>query len=303
MSTISRACSPVSGWETSSSSVSTPSFCAYSGSSACSASMNAAMPPGFCAFAMTCSASVVLPLSSPGRRSRRCGRAGSRRCRGRRRGRSSRWGSSRPGRAISSPQAHDRALAELPLDLEERGLERLVLVADPVRDRCLTAWCHGDSLSFECLSQAGCDLRRTALEVPTLDVLALEVLRPLPTPHTLRVTTDIPGPHVSPGSPGQRKRVTDARRPTLITIGERLFDRGQDTPTRSIDYDPSVARRPSPVALGAPRLPAQGSPPLPPSGSARLRSPPPGSGAPRLRSGPARAPFRPGCPGGTVARP
>jgi len=30
---ISRACSPVSGWETSSASVSTPSFCAYSGSS------------------------------------------------------------------------------------------------------------------------------------------------------------------------------------------------------------------------------------------------------------------------------
>ncbi len=66
MSMISSACSPVSGWETSSASVSTPSFCAYSGSSACSASMNAAMPPPFCAFAMACSATVVLPeLSGP----------------------------------------------------------------------------------------------------------------------------------------------------------------------------------------------------------------------------------------------
>ena len=45
MSMISSACSPVSGWETSSASVSTPSLLAYSGSSACSASMNAAMPP------------------------------------------------------------------------------------------------------------------------------------------------------------------------------------------------------------------------------------------------------------------
>jgi len=47
MSTISSACSPVSGWETSSASVSTPSFLAYSGSRACSASTNAAIPPAF----------------------------------------------------------------------------------------------------------------------------------------------------------------------------------------------------------------------------------------------------------------
>ena len=64
MSAISSACSPVSGWETSSASVSTPSFLAYSGSSACSASMKAAIPPPFCAFATACSASVVLPLLS-----------------------------------------------------------------------------------------------------------------------------------------------------------------------------------------------------------------------------------------------
>ncbi len=64
MSAISSACSPVSGWETSSASVSTPSFFAYSGSSACSASMNAAMPPAFCALATACSATVVLPEDS-----------------------------------------------------------------------------------------------------------------------------------------------------------------------------------------------------------------------------------------------
>ena len=64
MSAISSACSPVSGCETSSASVSTPSFLAYSGSSACSASMNAAMPPAFCALATACSASVVLPEDS-----------------------------------------------------------------------------------------------------------------------------------------------------------------------------------------------------------------------------------------------
>ena len=64
MSAISSACSPLSGWETSSASVSTPSFCAYSGSSACSASMNAAIPPPRCALATACSATVVLPDDS-----------------------------------------------------------------------------------------------------------------------------------------------------------------------------------------------------------------------------------------------
>ena len=41
-SVISRACSPLSGWLTSSSSVLTPRFFAYTGSRACSASMKAA---------------------------------------------------------------------------------------------------------------------------------------------------------------------------------------------------------------------------------------------------------------------
>src|SRR6266568_2390986 len=64
ISVISSACSPVSGWETSRLSMSTPSFFAYSTSSACSASMYAAAPPWRCEFATTCSASVVLPLDS-----------------------------------------------------------------------------------------------------------------------------------------------------------------------------------------------------------------------------------------------
>src|SRR3989442_2952289 len=64
ISVISRPCSPVSGWDTSKLSMSTPSFLAYSTSSACSASMYAAAPPWRWAFPTTCNASVVLPLDS-----------------------------------------------------------------------------------------------------------------------------------------------------------------------------------------------------------------------------------------------
>ena len=64
ISAISSACSPLSGCETISESVSTPSFLAYTGSNACSASMNAATPPSRWALATTCSASVVLPEDS-----------------------------------------------------------------------------------------------------------------------------------------------------------------------------------------------------------------------------------------------
>ena len=65
-SVISNACSPVSGWETSRPSTSTPNARAYTGSRACSTSMNAALPPFFCPSAMQCRASVVLPeLSGP----------------------------------------------------------------------------------------------------------------------------------------------------------------------------------------------------------------------------------------------
>src|SRR3990167_2795233 len=64
LSTISSDCSPLSGCETRSSSIFTPSLPAYCGSSACSASTNAQTPPFFCASAMTCSASVVLPEDS-----------------------------------------------------------------------------------------------------------------------------------------------------------------------------------------------------------------------------------------------
>jgi hypothetical protein len=59
MSAISSACSPVSGWEMSRSLSLTPSFSAYDGSSACSASMNAAVPPFFWTSAMTWRVSVV----------------------------------------------------------------------------------------------------------------------------------------------------------------------------------------------------------------------------------------------------
>ena len=64
VSHISSASSPVSGCDTYSSSTSTPRFSAYTGSSACSASINAAVPPSFCASAIMCSAIVVLPDDS-----------------------------------------------------------------------------------------------------------------------------------------------------------------------------------------------------------------------------------------------
>ena len=64
MSAISKACSPVSGCDSNSSSVSTPSACAYTGSKACSASTKAAKPPLRCASATTCKANVVFPLDS-----------------------------------------------------------------------------------------------------------------------------------------------------------------------------------------------------------------------------------------------
>ena len=64
VSVISRACSPSSGWDTSSSSVFTPSARQYSGSRACSASTNAATPPSAWAEATTVSARVVFPEDS-----------------------------------------------------------------------------------------------------------------------------------------------------------------------------------------------------------------------------------------------
>ncbi|MPM25330.1 hypothetical protein SDC9_71821 [bioreactor metagenome] len=63
-SAISSPCSPVSGWDIIKSSIETPSFLAYPGSRACSASMNAAMPPLFCDSATICNATVVLPDDS-----------------------------------------------------------------------------------------------------------------------------------------------------------------------------------------------------------------------------------------------
>ena len=64
VSVISKACSPVSGWEISNSSVFTPNFFAYTGSKACSASTKPQIPPAFCASATTCNANVVFPEDS-----------------------------------------------------------------------------------------------------------------------------------------------------------------------------------------------------------------------------------------------
>ena len=145
MSVISSACSPVSGCETSSASVSTPSFFAYSGSSACSASMNAAIPPASCAFAMACSARLVLPdLSGP--------YISTTRPRGRPpmpRATSSAIdpvGITSTGCPGLVTEPHDRSLAELPLDLDERGLQGLLPVSAPDGARPVAA-CHLDSLS------------------------------------------------------------------------------------------------------------------------------------------------------------
>ncbi|MNY23234.1 hypothetical protein D3C86_1568910 [compost metagenome] len=63
-SAISSACSPVSGWETSRLSMSTPRRAAYWGSRACSASMKAATPPAFWTWATTVRLTVVLPPDS-----------------------------------------------------------------------------------------------------------------------------------------------------------------------------------------------------------------------------------------------
>ena len=64
ISAISSACSPLSGCDTSRSSMLTPIFLAYSASRACSASMKAAVPPRFWPWATIDSASVVLPDDS-----------------------------------------------------------------------------------------------------------------------------------------------------------------------------------------------------------------------------------------------
>mmetsp|Transcript_3011 Transcript_3011/g.7475 ORF Transcript_3011/g.7475 Transcript_3011/m.7475 type:complete len:205 (-) Transcript_3011:180-794(-) len=63
-STVSSACSPLSGWQMSRLRMSTPRPAAYLGSNACSASTMHAMDPDFCISAIACSASVVLPLDS-----------------------------------------------------------------------------------------------------------------------------------------------------------------------------------------------------------------------------------------------
>ena len=63
-STISSACSPVSGWLISSSCRLTPSFCAYCDVERVLGVDEGAGAAGFCISAMTCSVSVVLPDDS-----------------------------------------------------------------------------------------------------------------------------------------------------------------------------------------------------------------------------------------------
>ena len=50
-----------------------------------------------------------------------------------------------PTGSIALDVAHDRALAELPLDLEQRGLQGFLPVARPLDARPAVC-CHGDSL-------------------------------------------------------------------------------------------------------------------------------------------------------------
>ena len=64
ISVMSRACSPVSGWETSRLSVSTPRRRAYRGSRACSVSTKAAIPPCRWALATIWRVRVVFPEAS-----------------------------------------------------------------------------------------------------------------------------------------------------------------------------------------------------------------------------------------------
>ena len=64
VSSISSACSPKSGCETYKSSIFIPIFCAYVGSKACSASINATLSPILCASAKICNARVVFPDDS-----------------------------------------------------------------------------------------------------------------------------------------------------------------------------------------------------------------------------------------------
>ena len=103
--------------------------------------MNAAMPPAFCAFATACSAKRGLSATL---RSVYLDDAAARQAaeaqRHVQRDRTGRDHLDRHSRLLA--EAHDRALAELPLDLEESGLQGLLPVARPLRAR-LAVYCHG----------------------------------------------------------------------------------------------------------------------------------------------------------------
>ena len=128
MSVISSACSPVSGCDTSKSLTLTPSFSAYTGSSACSASTNAAVPPWLCAEAMMASVSVVLPEDSG---SEDFDDAAARNAADAERDiKTQRTGGDRihlvGGAGIA--QAHDRTFAKLFFDLAQRGCESFLAI-------------------------------------------------------------------------------------------------------------------------------------------------------------------------------
>ena len=127
MSVISSACSPVSGWETSSSSMFDTQLLRVAGSRACSASTKAAVPPCFWASATTCKLRVVLPEDS-GRRSPPPGPWVRRRSPRPHPAPGSRWRSLPRCARPRLTHAHHRALAELLLDLAQRGCQGLLAI-------------------------------------------------------------------------------------------------------------------------------------------------------------------------------
>src|SRR6202012_2383508 len=110
-------------------------------------------------------------------------------------------------------EAHDRALTELPLDLDERGLKGLVPVAGPLDGRPAVR-CHGNSLSGSlAISAAGFPLRcRCPTLFGTTDISGSPIrccrsgglrARTTHAPHcrrtTVRSASDTP---ISPAGPG-----------------------------------------------------------------------------------------------------
>ena len=81
--------------------------------------------------------------TTPGRRSRRPGPGAGRRCRGRGRAPARRWGSASMAIVRLLAHPHDRALAELLVDLGQRHLERLVTLHSCSSPRGPACWWRG----------------------------------------------------------------------------------------------------------------------------------------------------------------